>query len=91
MSVPEIHKLIIQVTRPGKTYQYGRVEEGYWLEDDQDFVWLCTESGVKKPDHKRKVPPGADPKTIACLLLKQSVGKKQNDFNRKIIYPQVGY
>ena len=58
--------------------------------DPHGFVQLCTETGVKQ-NIKRKCPPGVDPKVIACLLLKQNAGKRQNDFNRPIRYQDVRY
>ena len=91
--VPEIHKLTVQTNKPrSRAYPYGRVAIGFWMLDPEGFVWLCTENGTKRLDWKRKVPPGVDPKTIACLLLKQSAGKGQSDFNRQLVrYERVGF
>ena len=85
--MPEVHRLIIQVSRPGRQYKHGRVAEGHWLVDEQGFVHLTTETGVKL-DIKRKCPPNTDPKVIACLLLKQSAGGRNTKFDRRIVYPQ---
>jgi hypothetical protein len=88
LSVPQ--KLIVQMNRPGKVYEYGRIAEGWWILDPQGFVHLTTESGVKL-GVKRKCPDGIDAKVIACLLLKQQAGKHSNDFNRKLSYDRIGY
>ena len=89
--VPEIHALTVQLSKPGRSYQHGRVAQGYWMIDANDWVWLCTENGVRRLDHKRKCPPDVDPKIIACLLLRQSAGKGDLDFNRPLRYPKQVY
>ena len=91
LTVPQ--KLIVQTNAPRKlgAYPDGRIAEGWWIKDDQDFVWLCNERGVRRLDHKRKCPPGVEPKVIAILLLKASASKKGSDFDRKIRYPKQVY
>ena len=82
-----IHKLIVQTARPGsRAYPHGATAEGYWMQDG-DFVWLTSENGTKLGD-SRRLEPGADAVTIARLLLKNSLGRKRSDFNRKLVYPE---
>jgi hypothetical protein len=88
--MPEIHRLTVQVARPGGTrFPHGAVEIGYWFQD-WDYVFLCDQNGVRIGD-KRKIPEGVDAKTIAILLLKSTVKRRAGGFDRKLIYPGLSY
>jgi hypothetical protein len=88
----EIHSLTVQTAKPkSRAYPFGKVAIGFWILDPEGFVWLTTENGTRRLDYSRKVPPGVDPKTIACLLLKQSAGKRNDSFDRNLRYESVQY
>ena len=86
----EIHRLTIQITKPGGTrFPHGAVEIGYWFQDG-DHVFLCDQDGVRAGD-KCEVPKGVDAKTIAIRLLKSAAGRKAGGFNRRLVYPRHSY
>jgi hypothetical protein len=85
-----IHKLIVQVARPGSgKYPHGRVEETWWFEEN-DVVWLCDERGVRTGDN-RAVPANVDAKVIAMLLLKEKTALRNYGWDRPLHYPTLKY
>ncbi len=79
--MPEIHRLTVQTAKPGGTrFPYGAVEIGYWFQDE-DYVFLCNQNGVRTGD-KHAVPDGVDAKTIATLLLKSTRRKAHRSRSR---------
>jgi len=86
----EPQRLTIQINKPGsKAFPHGRVEVGYWTEDD-GYVWRVTADGTKL-GNRDKVRPGIDNKILAVNLLRASVGKRASDFNRPLRYADQPY
>jgi len=60
-----------------------------------DVVTLVDINGAARLDAKgkpiqRKLGPGEDARKVACWLTKEHIPNRRGDFNRKIIYPNVG-
>jgi hypothetical protein len=85
-------KVTIQMERPRGTFE-GRVESSFYTVND-GTVTLVLENGVPVDKFKlsRKLKPGEDARTIACVLTRQRYSKGgSGDFSRKLIYPKIGF
>ena len=72
----------------------GVVEEGHFKTVD-DVVTLVDINGVQRFDKKGKpichqLKPGEDARKVAYNLTRDNIPNRSGDFNRKIIYPNVG-
>ena len=72
----------------------GVVEEGHFRTVD-DVVTLVDINGVQRFDKKGKpichqLKPGEDARKVAYNLTRDNIPNRSGDFNRKIIYPNVG-
>jgi hypothetical protein len=88
----DIQKVTIQLDRPRGTFE-GRVEASFYTVTDGSVV-LVEENGVAVDRFKltRKLKPGEDARAVACALTRQRYSKGgSGDFNRKLVYPKVGY
>jgi hypothetical protein len=92
MGMTDIKSVTITVARPRGSFP-GKVETGWYTVND-GIVMLVHENGVPVDRYKftRKLTPGADPKLIACSMLRDRYsGGKSGDFNRKLVYPKLVY
>jgi hypothetical protein len=80
------NKLILQTRRP-RDGDPGAVEYGWWVVEG-DSVYLVDEDG-HKTGTSRRLPEGTEPRNLALRMMQGKVGKRNSDFNRKLIYPRV--
>ena len=87
-----LDKVTIQLDRPRGSFE-GRVESSFYTVAD-NTVTLVLENGIPVDKFKlsRKLKPGEDARAVACALTRQRYSKGgSGDFNRKLIYPKVGF
>jgi hypothetical protein len=85
-------KVTITVAQPRGNFE-GRVESSFYTVND-GTVTLVLENGIPVDKFKfsRKLKPGEDARAVACVLTRQRYSKGgSGDFNRKLIYPKVGF
>jgi hypothetical protein len=80
--------------KPPRYGDLGVVEEGHYRTID-DVVSLVDINGVQRLDRKgkpiqHKLEPGEDARKVAYKLTKDHIPHRSGDFNRKILYPNVG-
>ena len=88
----DIQKVTIALARPRGNFE-GRVETGHYTVND-GTVTLVEPNGVPVDRFKlsRKLKPGEDVRGVACAPTRQRYSKRgSGDFNRKLIYPKVGF
>jgi hypothetical protein len=72
----------------------GVTEPGYFRLED-DVVVLVDKNGIPRTNKKGKrldykLKPGENARRIAALLIKDHLPNYKGDFNRTIVYPNVG-
>jgi len=72
----------------------GIIEEGRY-KTEGDTVVLVDIEGKPRLDKKgnrieRKIGPGENSRSVAFKLTRDNIPNRNNDFNRKIIYPSMG-
>ena len=80
--------------RPPRDGDPGVVEEGRFKIIEGQVV-LVDINGNQRRDQKgkpieRKLTPADNPRTIAARLVREHMPKRNTNFNRKIIYPDIG-
>lgn len=85
----------VQMRRP-RDGDPGVSEPGYFRVED-DTIVLVDKNGVPRTNRKRKrlsykLKPGENARRIAALLVRDHLPNRREgaDFNRTIIYPNVG-
>lgn len=87
----DIHKITIELARPRGNFP-GKIATGYYALAD-DTVTLVEENGVPVDIYKlkRKLPPGADARAVACRLLRERYSGSSESFNRTLVYPKTRF
>jgi hypothetical protein len=72
----------------------GIVEQGNYRTEG-DVVMLVDRDGVPRKDAKgkpiqHKLKPGETERGVAYKLTRENIPDRRGDFNRKIIYPNLG-
>jgi hypothetical protein len=85
--------IFIQMRRP-RDGDPGVTEPGYFQVED-NVVVLVDKDGKPRLNRKRKrleykLKPGENARRIAALLVREHLPNYRGDFNRKIIYPNLG-
>ena len=89
----DFQTIFIQMRRP-RDGDPGVTEPGYYRVED-DTIVLVDKNGVPRLNKKGKrldykLKPGQNARRIAALLVRDHLPTYRGDFNRKIIYPNVG-
>jgi hypothetical protein len=91
----KIFSVSVQIEPPDGGYP-GRVEQGFYFLDNNTVV-LCDQNGVPRlsNDGRRltvKPENGIEPKRAAARLLRASLSyRSEYNFNKKLIYPRIGF
>lgn len=83
--------VIVETHRPGSSrrYPFGRVVEGWFIQDSDGVIWLTEPDGTKLGPHDSMRPYGSlDARQTAATLLKDKYARGRSDFGRKIEYPE---
>ena len=85
--------IFVQMRRP-RDGDPGVTEPGHYRIEDETIV-LVDINGVPRTNKKGKrleykIKPGQNARRIAALLVRDHLPNYRGDFNRKIIYPDMG-
>jgi hypothetical protein len=88
----EVHKIIIQ-TRAPRGKDPGKIAEGWYCVNADNFVVLTDMEGRPVGDAKRHLGPGGDARLISSRLLRQHQNARSSSgtFAGPIRYPKIGY
>ena len=89
----DVHRIIIQTRAPKGNFP-GRVIEGWYCVNADNFVVLCDEAGKPIDGMKEHLEPGGlDARLIASRMLRrrQNASGPSGGFNDRLVYPKLRF
>jgi hypothetical protein len=86
----EVARITIQLAPPRGSFP-GKVAQGHFkVIDGTAFLTYSDGTPIDRYRLTRKIPPGADARTVAGNLLRERYSGSSSDFNLPLHYPRMG-
>jgi hypothetical protein len=86
-----VFRITVQLRAP-KNKDPGKIAEGWYCVNADNFVVLCDEAGKPLGVEKHQLGPDGDARSIANRMLRRHTNaSKPSGFNDRLIYPKLRY